>query len=621
MSGPPNLPPRSPYNERLPGVYGEFGSGSDLRAFYLQTSISPVLLDKISLVKDIQGSERWRVRDLFQREVDDERVTRGLYPYLQAKDKIKFFNSLILTVLPMNASDGSVMAQMPKVVEKSEREGGRDWTVLERDGFFRIRWITGREEYAELEWNGDRSEIVAIDGQHRLSALKRLKRVWSNVQGQRYGDLDAQLGEAPPRISQSFLEWRIPIVIVSFRASEGRREPPSVLEVVRNIFVHINTKAQKVGDARKVLLNDESVNSVAAQELLERAHGNDLRPRGERQPESLPLLFFDWRGLERDGKAVSTPAAVKSVVEIEHWFEYYILGEDFSPDQEAALDVSGGSDLKAAFHKGALDYEASRAVRRKVRKDVLPALSHLIENFEPYRSYIVGLRELEDEYDSGNDFQHHAFDRLRFGSGHEEPVNKFQVDEMEHGLLTEIEKLRLACLRPAMPIDHDIGMRGVVQSFGDLRDRFRYPDWREYAEWFTSSLNVVYAKGWFEAEYPGKAHDYLRHVVLNQNEMVVNYRLQDAQKAFGAYISLLVGSCAMPLAGWEVDWPLIENELLSDLGVTVLRGYKKEVRPELVEEHPNRGRELIEAVRREAEKRAGRQMRRFERELERLAAP
>lgn len=619
MATPPNLPPKSVYNDRLPGVYGEFGSGAALQAFYLQTSIKPAILSKISLVKDIPGSERWRVRDLFQREVDDERVSSGLVPYLQDRSKIRFFNSLILTVLPIDERSGRVLDQMPRVERRSEKEANRDWTVLERHGFFRVRWITGQQEYAELEWNSDRSRIVAIDGQHRLSALKRLQRGWTESNADSYGESGRSASHGGGHLEDTFLDWRIPIVLVSFRAAEGRVEPPSVLEVVRSIFVHINTKAQKVGRAREVLLDDESVNCIAAQEFLERAHENDVRPRAERRRETMPLLLFDWRGLEREGKPVEAPAAVKSVVEIRDWLEHYILGDDFSVDMEAALGVHGADELKRAFSTKALDYSASRLVRQRVREHVLPALAYLLENFGPYRRYIEELRKLEDRYDSGNDLQHQAFDRLRFGSSGEEAVHKALVDEVETALVAEIEAIREACLLPARPIDEDVGMRGVVQAFGDLTYQFGYPDWMEYAGWFTEGLNTVYVDGWFEAEYGGRAYGHLRHVVLDQNERVVNYRLQHAEKALGPYVSLLVGTYMPPPDHWGADWVAVENGLLGALRNTVVRGYKKEVRPELREEYPNGGRELTLAVNAKAEKMAGRQMRRLERELERIA--
>ena len=612
------------YNERLPGVYGEFGSGSGLQAFYVLTALSPGQLRKVSLVKDIPGSERWRVRDLFQREVDEGRVTRGLVPYLGDAERIKFFNSLILTVLPMDESGSSVLVQMPRVVERVEEDGGQRWVSLEREGYFRVRLVHGHPEYAEIAWNSDTSRIVAIDGQHRLSALKRLyARVSREAPGSGPDDSGTAGEKGGAGFGGSFADWRIPCVIVSFRVAGIRKSPPKILEVVRNIFVDVNTKAQIVGEARKVLLNDESVNAVAVQEVLERAHSNDLKARHERRRETVPLLMFDWRGLEKDGVAAPAPAALKSVVEIRDWFEHYLLGEDFSEYQADHLGIIRDPRFDEAWSRERLDYRTSRLVRDKVGDAaVVPALLHLLENFEPYRRYIAGLRDLEDQYYSGNDLQHHAFDRLRFGSSGEESVNKFQVDDVESNLLVEIERVRKECLRPAVPFDQDIGMRGVVCAFGELAWRFGCDDrndWLEYAEWFTLGLNLAYEGGWLDPAYGARGYEHLRHLIVDHNGGVTNYRLEHAKGALGSYVALIVGSLLDPTEFWCDDWGSIRLQLLEAVTKTVVRGYKKEVRPELLPTYPQMGKALTAAVRAAAEKRAGRQMRAFEQALRRAA--
>ena len=47
------------YNHRLPGVYGQFGTGAGVHAFYLQSALTPSQLDLVSLISDLRGSERW----------------------------------------------------------------------------------------------------------------------------------------------------------------------------------------------------------------------------------------------------------------------------------------------------------------------------------------------------------------------------------------------------------------------------------------------------------------------------------------------------------------------------------------------------------------------------------
>ena len=75
MANAPPIPKeKRQFNQEINGAFGEFGSSSGLQAFYIQAAISTTQLRQISLISDLRGSERWPVRELFQREVDQERV-------------------------------------------------------------------------------------------------------------------------------------------------------------------------------------------------------------------------------------------------------------------------------------------------------------------------------------------------------------------------------------------------------------------------------------------------------------------------------------------------------------------------------------------------------------------
>ena len=598
-AAPPVIEER--YSHRLPGVYGQFGTGAGVHAFYLQSALQPAQLDWVSLISDIRGSESWQVRDLFQRDVDNDRITESLLPYLQDVGKIKFFNPLTLTLLPMQENE--VLRQMPRVIKGSLQDGGRDWDVLEREGYHRVRWVREEPQYALLEWSDTRTKLVAIDGQHRLSALKRF---WK---------------DHASSVHRDFKTWRIPVVVVSFRVGEGRGEPPSVLEVVRSIFVYINTEAKKVNRAREILLSDDSVNAVCTQELVQFAHENDLASPEERQDSRLPLLFYDWRGEESEKQRVHAPAAVKNIEEIFNWFDHYLLGEDFTDYQEMALGIDPGHELHAAFHREKLSHVDSNSVRQLARETLLPAICHLLENFAPFRSYVAALRALEREYEQAeqSDLARHAFYELRFGANLAPKANQPEVEQLLIGIKTRIEKIREDCLHS--PLDLDIGMRGVVCAFGELRYGFANPEWTEYARWFTDGLNRLYNDGWLDLRPRARRRDFLLHVAEDHNGTIVNYRLEHSDGALSAYLRLLVLAYGQPLPpDWSAEERAIKEDLLERLLATIVRGYKKQVRPELKRDYPDGGTPLTEAVTTRAEQLAGRQMRRFERALERIGA-
>ena len=599
--GPPI--PRAKYNQSLNGVYGEFGSGAGLQAFYLQSAITPGELDRISLISDIPGAERWPIRDLFQREVDHDRVHKGLLPYLRDPERIRFFNPLTLTVLP-TGSDGSVLNTMPRVVEHDVNEDGFSWKVLERDGFFRIRWIDGHQESAQLQWNDSRTELVAIDGQHRLSALKEMA-VDYKAKG----------------VFETFMGWRIPIVFVSFRVRGDRNEPPSVLEVVRSIFVYINTNAQRVNKTRAILLDDEDANAVCTQEVLQYSHGNDVSENPK--PGRIPLLFYDWRGEERwnprtgESDLVRSPSAVKGVEEIYDWFSTYLLGSNFSQQQQNALHINlTHKVLYGAFYDKSLSHEASNKLRERFREEYLPGFIWLLENFNPYREYIDRLGHVERESLRGSNIDRHAFEKLRFGTSTAIRASVEDVDRTLATLIARIEGIRKDIL--TSPINQDVGMRGIMWAFANMAGLFPQMSWVDYSKWFTQALNKAYESSWLQLLAKSMYRRHLRHIIEDHNGTIVNYRLEDAQRAFGPYVAILVGGYGHAELMAEEAWPDFLDEQLGVLEQTLVRGYRKEVRPQLRREFPDGGRALTEAVNKKAAPLARTQKNRFNDAVERL---
>lgn len=594
------------YNQRLHGYYGEFGTGAESQIFYLQSAIQPSELDRVTLISEIPGSETWSVRDLFQREVDNERVSNGLMPYFRDDSKVKFFNPLTLTVLPIHKDSHEVLTAMPVLSKSKILENNREWTVLESPGYYRYRYLEKAPYASVLEWDDSSARIVAIDGQHRLSALKRMLR-------------DTDTSEERMR----FLKWTIPVVIFSVRALTHSAVNTRILDVVRSIFIYINTQARTPNEARQILLTDESINAVCTQELLEYSHENDVKPINARDPSKMPLLFYDWRGQEEQGRRIYAAAAVKTIEEIRDWLREYLLGEDFSPEQETVLGVQPIDPLHEAFVKGRLTATSATEVRQIFCKNVLPGLSHLLENFAPYREYIVTLRAIENEYNIRSDVARHAFHQLRFGTHHGDPSIDTQIRAHYGSILTEIMDAKAKI--PQL-LSRDIGMRGVIAAFSECSHYYARglgssSSWLEYSIWFSERINEVYQRSWFSAS-SGPKKDLLLHVVHDHNDTVVNYRLDQIHDAFGAFLVLLVcaygrGSSELPDQGiWLEVWEDASERLTG----TLLRGYKKQVRVVLKEQYPNGGKELTDAIKKEAAKRVDKHIAKLEKELDKIIA-
>src|SRR5205809_1154363 len=132
---------RHDYNQHLEGFFGEFGEGRDVRICYLQTGLEPTSLGKLTLIGELPGSEKWPVRDLFQREVDRYRVEKTIIPYVEDSVKVKFFPPLTLTLLPVGDQGATVLTHLIHIPESEIELEDRTWIVYELPGYYRFRYV------------------------------------------------------------------------------------------------------------------------------------------------------------------------------------------------------------------------------------------------------------------------------------------------------------------------------------------------------------------------------------------------------------------------------------------------------------------------------------------------
>jgi len=550
------------YDKSIRGVFGTFGAGMGIRVCFLQAALEASELTKIQLVSEIPGSDRWPVRDLFQRDVDTERVESSILPWLQDDEKVKFFNPLTLTLVPVDSSNNRILAEVPSLSKGEFIDSAGAWSVHEMENLYRFRFLTtaggSHREYGMVEWNSRNVRLVAIDGQHRLSALKRYL---SDTSGPGF---------------DRFVDWNIPVVVSGLDCEHPVQA--SILDVVRNMFVYINTQARTPSRSRQILLNDENVNHVCVQELLQYSHENDsLEDEAQRVQDRVPLLFYDWRGTTENGREIQSPASLKRVTEIADWFRCYLLGED--DELAVSLGVSEHHKLYDSFVEGKLQGGQAELVRTQFREFVLPGIAHLLENFLPYTKYIQSVREAELEWSEKSDTYRHALSQLRFGSHrgganiHKEVLRAYE--EVVQSLIDF--KLKIPAL-----LQLDIGMRGVICAFGILKAWYEewmdYEDsqpWLEYSQWFTRNLNKMFEQGWFGAE--GNAARL--HVTRNAADNIVNHKISDGHKALGAFVCAVI--CHNAFSAEEIDeeqwleaWGTFVSE--GSLFFTLKSGYQKQ---------------------------------------------
>ena len=414
---------KTKYNESMVGVAGEIGAGR-YGVRYLQGAIPIAEIDRLTLVSELPDSERWHVRQLFQRDIDKKRVLEEIMPYFKHAQKIKFFNPLTIVLMPMDGLghvlEGVNEKQLPPVVE-----GELSLQVFEAEGHYKLAWPDKSYPYGTVDYNSQTVTLVAVDGQHRLSALKRLRRQ----------HLSAQADPAFAKIR--FDNWRIPIVVLIFPPLETAGAVPDqhvLLENVRDIFVTINTNAQRPNRCREILLNDDSVTAICCQELLDYCHQDGGQ---------LPLLFFDWRAHDREDNIYpENRQAFLRVEELEDFHIEYLLGG------------SEGSDFLTQKQRDALFFDSMTpsvdendrgklrdAVRRRYPGETLmPALVHVFATFKPFALYVEFLKQLRAGLDT--DIKVHAMSELLYGVHHAPEELDQPINQMIAGMIKQCETKR-----------------------------------------------------------------------------------------------------------------------------------------------------------------------------------
>lgn len=263
--------------------FGAFKAGSFclpymatiLRARQAQESLTLVSETPESLVED------WEVDELFQRDLDHGRVVEMARRYLnpEVATHAPFFNSLTVVLLPdrsLTKFDAPALASKP-----GER--------LAQIGPVSVKWkdadVPVAGSFGLLAWNRRQIRAVAIDGQHRLAAIK------------------TAFSDSPARVQDMSLS----VLFLCLDPKLGLAPNGDILRLMRQLFIDLNKHAQKVSRAREILLDDLDPQSIAlrstiGKRLLFKPSGSlDGLPTSEdgEFDTRIPLELVDWHGEQR----------------------------------------------------------------------------------------------------------------------------------------------------------------------------------------------------------------------------------------------------------------------------------------------------------------------------------
>jgi hypothetical protein len=232
--------------------------------------------ENLRLVNDFPGNESlsWKIDELYQRDIDWGRVEREIVPYLSSSEEPQFFNSLTIAFMPIR--DNEVKPSF----------GGEGWDCPELSGFAKYvpigpinvgywaDWKSVDEPGArigQIRWNPQQVFSVAIDGQHRLAALKSASK-----------GFDERADKTQVPVLLLLLDEQ-----VGFRAPKGQK----LVELMRTLFIALNKHSEQVSRPRQLLLDDKDPHSLCVRALV-----GDRITEGTREFDSgeLPLSLVDW---------------------------------------------------------------------------------------------------------------------------------------------------------------------------------------------------------------------------------------------------------------------------------------------------------------------------------------
>ena len=152
-------------------------------------------------------------------------------------------------------------------------------------------------QQARLRWNESQVLAVAVDGQHRLSALRTFRE-----------DEKFRNGNLRPNEQKT----RIPVIFVLLHEKAGFLNSQdqidhSIRSISRELFTDLNKNAKTVDRARELILDDRSINARCVRTLLTDSTAKDSH-------ELLPLSLVRWQD---DSNRFDTSYYLNSLVHLD----------------------------------------------------------------------------------------------------------------------------------------------------------------------------------------------------------------------------------------------------------------------------------------------------------------
>lgn len=276
----PELDAEAPHHTPLrPVMAGSFRISRASIPFFVATMTLQEAVDELKLVENLPSDLRskWRLEELFQREIDWRRVEHAIVNgYLRRPEKLQFFNSLTVALLPTTDQqqlerDYGPERPAPALPDALQRS---PWKA-ERIGSIQLV-RNPKQPLAYVSWDPKRIFPATIDGQHRLAALRLLHQA---------GNLTSEQLSTSISVLFLILDRRVGFQLDPNHVADD--ENP-ILTVVRELFIDLNRQAKEVVRSRAILLDDQEIESRCVRLLL-------AKRIGDRSTDRIPLGLVHWQ--------------------------------------------------------------------------------------------------------------------------------------------------------------------------------------------------------------------------------------------------------------------------------------------------------------------------------------
>lgn len=368
--------------EEIIGSFGNFKTTESQELFFLMATLRLEQLDLLSTASESLDFNKVSFEEMVQRDIDYERVDNEIIKgYLEkGSNRVIFFPPLLVSL--MSFKDGEPLPQYPEINDRKDTDENVEWYFKEwGSNYFRLQLPianvdTGYSIYCDkdktsynyynyagkLKYNPNSTKLIVIDGQHRLSALKRI------------ADKNLLNG------------LKIPVCLFfSPNIAQGSSEYSK--DSMRDLFVTINNTSKQVGGHFLTLLDDNSLSA-----LIVRVFANDWKERNE----GLNFLhFLEWN--QRESKrssqitrkysltTVSILAdAIKDDVTSRRNCVTLLNLQEVDEELRKQGDSSVGED---SFTKGQVPIISEQA-----KKYITPSLDILLTKPKPYLRHIQNVQ-------------------------------------------------------------------------------------------------------------------------------------------------------------------------------------------------------------------------------------